>query len=37
MDEMFAMDWDCRWKVIRIMIKLGMKLYDADIMCCTIV
>ena len=30
---MFAAD--CRWKVIRMMIERGVKLYDAERTCCT--
>ena len=29
-DVMFPADWDCRWKVIRMMIEGGVKLYDSE-------
>ena len=35
MDVMFTADWDCRWKVIRMMIEGGVKLYDAERTCYT--
>ena len=35
MDVMFKVDWDCRWKVIRMVIEGGVKLYDAERTRCT--